>query len=95
MFFERLVLEIYLSECCLRGIYKSPTALFRIKKSETATKAKALNCPTPFKGKPKKALCIKFMDRIRLIARSSKKTLKDFTRRRNTNSAWGKLLTLQ
>ena len=33
-----MLLGIYLFECYLRGIYKSPSALFRIKKSETAPK---------------------------------------------------------
>jgi hypothetical protein len=44
--FSNMLIGIYLSECYLRGIYKSPTALFRIKKSETAPKSKELNSPT-------------------------------------------------
>jgi hypothetical protein len=43
--FSNMLIGIYLSECYLRGIYKSPTALFRIKKSETAPKAITLNSP--------------------------------------------------
>ena len=40
-----MLLGIYLFECYLRGIYKSPSALFRIKKSETAPNKKGLKSP--------------------------------------------------
>ena len=47
---------IYLSECYLRGIYKSPTVLFRIKKSETAPKAKEHNSFTRREGDQKPSM---------------------------------------
>ena len=52
-----MLLGIYLSGCYLRGIDKSPTALFQIKKSETAPISKELNSFTRREGdqKPAKA----------------------------------------